>query len=167
MNQLKFWKSGDPARSYSFLYSRPIQQYGAWVCTLTIHDCYESYSYTGITSLFVNTKLNTKYKARDIAISLFSSDIERTCLFPPHRIQKQIEEDFLDKPLSHKEDEEDPGVDDVTIIKRTPSGELEFVNELDRELEEYWAKRPPHEEIDEQSPLRTDSETEDFVILAG
>ncbi len=164
MDQLKFWKNGDPDRNYCFLYSRPIQGNDAWVCTLTVHDRYKSYSYTGITSLFVKTKMNTKHKARDMAISLFSSDIERTRSFPPPRSQKQIDKDLLDKPLfPRREDEkEDHGVDDVTIFMRSSPKERAFKKRLDRELEEYWAKRP-------EDLYKTDSETENltegFTIL--
>jgi hypothetical protein len=47
MDQLKFWKSGDSDRNYSFLYSGPSHsKSGAWMCTLTVHDGYRSDGFT-------------------------------------------------------------------------------------------------------------------------
>jgi hypothetical protein len=64
----------------------------------------------------------------------------------------------LDHSLDH--DEEDPGVDDVVIIERTPSQEKRFVDELDRELEEYMAKYPRSPQIEDNA-----SDIDDFTVL--
>nr|QBK85871.1 MAG: hypothetical protein LCMAC101_04660 [Marseillevirus LCMAC101] len=139
------------------------------MCTLTIHDDYESHSYIGRTTVFNETRLNTRFKAREMAISQFSSTMEpdgstassctRTLderfsdissvserisfMVPVKKIYNQGSS-VLDNPLlpSREDENEDDGLDDVKIIKRTPQEEQIFKNELDKELEEYWAKRP-------------------------
>ena len=74
MDQLNFWKGKNVNRRFNFTISQ--LKNNAWMCTLTVHDNYKSHSYTGRTTLFIGTRWNTRYKARDMAISLFSSDME-------------------------------------------------------------------------------------------
>lgn len=184
MNQLKLWKSDDSNRSYGFLYSRPRMDMISdirdrpWMCTLTIHDGNKRYSYTGLTSLFVGTKQNTKYMAKDMAISGFSSDTDhyfdfslpsipsipsmrsispcRCCQEEPlspkkSPLRKLSIGERLRRSLDSGADEEDPGVDDVKIIKRTPSEEKRFISKLDEELEEYMKNYP--QDSDEEDPF--------------
>ena len=154
MEQLKLWKNADNDRSYGFVYSRS-KTNNAWMCTLTVHNGCNSYSYTGITNLFVGTKYNTRKRAKKMAIFLFSSDTKvfsslstqqdishrksRFGVYKPSFLGKSMDE-VLNKPLV--ESEEDSGLDDVTIIKRTFSEEKRFIKQLDDELEEYMKNYP-------------------------
>ncbi len=74
MDQLNFWKGRNANRCFNFTVSQ--LKNSAWMCTLTVHDNYKSNSYTGRTTLFIGTRWNTRYNARDMAISLFSTDME-------------------------------------------------------------------------------------------
>ena len=162
MDMLNLWKRENINRSVVFLYSQMRNR--AWMCTLTIHDGYNSYSYTGRTTLFIGTRLNTKSKARDMAISIFSSEIQfqtvkswsvcqldrRVLIKPqpsPSRCKKvdQLKNTYskLDGPLfpDRKYETEDEGVDDVKIIKRSLLEERCLKQQLDKELEEYWNKQ--------------------------